>query len=345
MNYKYGAGDRVMTDQNEVKDLEVVEAPVPRQLTITEVNEIAQAFIKSGLFRDTQDQAKAVVKIMAGNELGIGPFAAMRGFNIIQGQLAPGANLIGALIKASGKYDYRVTESNEQKCHIEFFANGEKIGDSTYTMEDASRAGLTGKDNWRKYPRQMLFSRTLSEGGRMHCPDVFMGSVYVPEELEAIEGEWSTDTTPQAPRIASKVDNSAKPPVTLEAIKKAADKHRDAQGLLPPDKQKTLIGYLVETRAEKQACSDAQLGLLRGMLGKFFLSDAERHAWLEWMVGVKSTNDLTAPQVWGLLDWIAAEKDKDTDSWIPSKASIGESKLSLRQAMIDSGQLEMEMED
>jgi hypothetical protein len=61
---------------------------------------------------------------------------------------------------------------------------GQTIGVSSFTMEDAKRAGLSGGDNWKKYPRNMLFARAMSNGAKWYCPDVFGGPVYTPDELE-----------------------------------------------------------------------------------------------------------------------------------------------------------------
>ena len=51
-----------------------------------------------------------------------------------------------------------------------------------WTMERAKTARLTGKDNWSKYPRQMLKARVISEGVRMTFPGVTVG-LYTPEEV------------------------------------------------------------------------------------------------------------------------------------------------------------------
>ena len=53
-------------------------------------------------------------------------------------------------------------------------------------MKDASAAGLTNKDNWKKYPRNMLFARAISNGQKWYAPDVYNGvTVYTPDEMGA----------------------------------------------------------------------------------------------------------------------------------------------------------------
>ncbi len=52
-----------------------------------------------------------------------------------------------------------------------------------WTMERAKAAGLTGKDNWRNYPRQMLKARCISEGVRAVFPGACSG-IYSVEEVQ-----------------------------------------------------------------------------------------------------------------------------------------------------------------
>lgn len=158
----------------------------PAQLTVQEMMKIGDLFAQSGLFTDIRGAAQATTKIIAGQELGIPPFAAMNGFHIIKGKAAMGANLIGATIKRSGKYDYIVREMTPERCLIEFYqvieGKRESIGKSDFTLADAKKAGTQNLD---KYPRNMLFARAMSNGARWFTPDVFLGPIYTPEELGA----------------------------------------------------------------------------------------------------------------------------------------------------------------
>jgi hypothetical protein len=152
-----------------------------------DVQNAATAMAKSGYFQDSRDQAQAIVKILAGQELGFGPFSSMTGVYIIQGRPSIGANLMAAAVKSSEKYNYRLIENTEKAVEIAFFErDGGKwveIGRSRFTHDDAVKAGTKNLD---KFPRNMLFARAISNGVRWYCPDVFNGSpVYTPEELGA----------------------------------------------------------------------------------------------------------------------------------------------------------------
>lgn len=162
------------------------ELALPRNIiqTFDDAERAARAMSASGFFPDAKQAAQAIVKILAGQELGFGPFASMTGVSIIQGKPTIGANLMAAAVKRTGKYNYRVTEMSDTACELAFFESGQEIGRSRFTMDDAKKASLTGKDNWTKYPRNMLFARALSNGQRWYAPDVFNGAlVYTPDEL------------------------------------------------------------------------------------------------------------------------------------------------------------------
>jgi hypothetical protein len=151
--------------------------------TATEIMSIGKAFAESGMFPDIKSAAQAIVKIQAGAELGIAPFAAMSGIHIISGKPTIGAGVMAAMVKASGKYNYRVTEQTDKVCSIDYYEGAEMIGTSTFTIEDAKKAGTKNTD---KFPRNMLFARAMSNGVKWYTPDVFAGPVYVPEEMESV---------------------------------------------------------------------------------------------------------------------------------------------------------------
>lgn len=155
------------------------------------VERLGEIMWKSGYWQDTRSQAQAIVKILAGAELEFGPITSMNGINIIEGKTSLSANLVGAAIQRSGRYRYRVVEHDDKHCVIDFFelvgGQREKLGTSSFNMDDAKAAGLLQSKSrmWEKYPRNMVFSRALTNGARWYTPDVFGGPVYTPDELGA----------------------------------------------------------------------------------------------------------------------------------------------------------------
>src|SRR5581483_3526025 len=89
--------------------------------TFAEAQGWATAFAQSGLFNDVKGAAQCVVKIQAGAELAIPPFASMNGVHIISGKTSLSANLMAAVIKRSKVYNYRTTEHTDKSCTIKFY--------------------------------------------------------------------------------------------------------------------------------------------------------------------------------------------------------------------------------
>ncbi len=160
------------------------------RMNMRELKQVAEVFLESGSFSDVKGAAQAMVKIMAGAELGFSPIVSMTGVHFFNGKVSIGANLIASLIKDGGKYEYKITEHTDQACTIQFFQKivinqGEGKPPSvelkslgvavSYTWADASKAGLTGKDNWKKYPKDMLFAAAIRQGARRYCADILRG--------------------------------------------------------------------------------------------------------------------------------------------------------------------------
>lgn len=161
------------------------------EMSLDDLQRTARLLAASGYFDAKGDNSVAIAqiatKILAGRELGYGPFASVQGIHVIQGRPALSANIMAAAVKNSPRYDYRVRKMDVNECTIEFFekcdGKKESIGISTFTMDDAKKAQVKNLD---KFARNMLFARAMSNGVRWFCPDVFSGNtVYVPEELGA----------------------------------------------------------------------------------------------------------------------------------------------------------------
>lgn len=186
-------------------------------LALTDMTDekLGQLIAQSGYFQDAKQAGQAVVKVIAGREIGLGPIASMTGIYIVQGRVAFGANVMAAALKRTGRYTYRVTELTDDKCSIEFFeiigGKRESLGTSTFTKQDAAKAQTK---NMEKFPKNMLFARAMSNGVKWYTPDVFAGApVYTPEELGAEVNEDGDviDARPIKPEHATDVKAEQKP--------------------------------------------------------------------------------------------------------------------------------------
>jgi hypothetical protein len=194
----------------------------------------AESAYRSGLFKSVNNMHQAVVKITMGLELGISPMRAMQSIYIVSGNITMNGTLIGALIKRSGKYNYAVQQLDDGQCIINFFERTDTgewkpSGASKFTMQDAQRAGLAEKDNWRMYPRNMLFNRAISNGARWYTPDVFSGAIYTPDEMDlrvdakgdVIEGDIKVPDRDSWQREAAALLYEKVSPEVVEKIQRA----------------------------------------------------------------------------------------------------------------------------
>lgn len=153
-----------------------------------DLGDLAKAVADSGYFGDSRKSQQAVVKILAGQELGIGPIQSMMGLFIVEGRVTVSASLASALLVRAGKYRYRIRKHTHEVCVLEFFEGEESLGLSEFTIEDAKRAGLVkDKSAWMKWPKNMLFARALTNGVRWYAPDALAGRVEIVSEEEIRE--------------------------------------------------------------------------------------------------------------------------------------------------------------
>jgi hypothetical protein len=233
-------------------------------MKLNETKEMAEHFFKSGIFQDVKDMSVALVKIQAGQELGISPIMAMKEVYLIPSKagvkIQIGASLQAAMIKKSGKYDYRIVEHTKEICTIHFFERRgdkwEKIGDESYTIADARTAGLTaGKDVWTKHPKNMLFARAMSNGAKWHCPDVFGGAIYN-ESDEFPESKFEAEIVEEKPdHLAKHFELEEEPSEVFTALKKKME--TEAFTLL------SLDVFAQEIAANKDLLSSNELAELR----------------------------------------------------------------------------------
>jgi hypothetical protein len=148
---------------------------------------LAQVLSASGMFKAFRGPESTFVAILAGHDMGLTPLTALRGIHVIEGKPTISADLMASIILASGKAKFFrcvLAESNAQKATYETHREGDpEPVRHVFTMDDAKAAELAGKGMWKKYPRNMLRARCISELARMVYPDLLAG-VYTAEELE-----------------------------------------------------------------------------------------------------------------------------------------------------------------
>lgn len=159
-------------------------ALVPRDTN--EAFQLATRAIASGLFAQLRKPEEALVILMMGAEIGLGPMQALRSIYVVSGKTVLSADLLVALVRRSGECaSWRVVESTDTRCEIRTTRKGETQEETcVWTMERAIKAGVTSKPTWKNFPAQMLKARAAAELARQVYPDVGIAGLYTRDEIE-----------------------------------------------------------------------------------------------------------------------------------------------------------------
>jgi hypothetical protein len=210
-------------------------------LSVSDIERMAIAVAKSGLFGiKTPDQAMALMLIAQAE--GLHPAIAARDYNVIDGKPALKADaMLARFIAGGGKVQWH--EHTDQCVSATFSHPSGGSVKIDWDMARAKQAGIGGKQNWQKYPRQMLRARVISEGVRAVNPNANSG-LYTPEEV--------MDFTPS--RDMGEVDRVEEVPEPI-TDQQAAD----------------LIALLEEVNANKEAfCSYFKIGAVAELPAKCY---------------------------------------------------------------------------
>ncbi len=145
-----------------------------------DMERMATAMAKSNLFGvKTPEQALSLMLLSQAQ--GIHPAQAAVDYHIIQGRPSLTTNaILSRFQQTGGRVEYLIYTDTECKATFTHPQGGSLT--LNWTLEQAKRAGLTGKDNWRQYPRSMLRSRVIAEGVRAVYPAV-LGGLYSDAEV------------------------------------------------------------------------------------------------------------------------------------------------------------------
>lgn len=165
--------------------------------------------------------AAVAAAILHGREVGFAPMTALAQTHVIDGRVSISAEAMRALVLQHG-HQIRIGDMSSSAVTIA----GRRAGDDqwasvTWTVEDARRADLTGKTNWKKYPRQMLLARATTELLRAVFPDVIHGLMST-EELDELVA------APAGPQMA--IEGTTAPKTTTVSRKRAASRQKTAGG-------------------------------------------------------------------------------------------------------------------
>ena len=163
---------------------------------------MAETLVKSGLLPNGMSTPeKVVVALQWGYELGLSPMVAINNIAVVYGKPSLSTDMIHAIVRKSHEYggvqwikqDDKAAECIVKRLTPNFCEEVRGI----FTIEDAKKAGLADKDNWKKYPSRMLKHRALSYALRDAFPDMISG-LYNEDEIAEISAPKEINITPPA---------------------------------------------------------------------------------------------------------------------------------------------------
>ena len=230
------------------------------------LKEQATILVKSGMLPASVKTPEAAIAIMLkGNELSMPPMQSFAHINIIQGKptLSP-EGMLAQIWRVIPGAIVDFIRLEDDYCEIRAARPGRPPTIFKYSREDADKAGLSSKDNWKKYPRAMHRSRCVSEMARTIFPDAIAGCSYTPDEIN--------------PDLAVSLDDSGAmvidvpptpwPPVIF---------NRDS------DEHKSKIKQLIEqSNVAEDSCDDAMSAILTALHGKEIVAGMMSGALAQW---------------------------------------------------------------
>ena len=152
--------------------------------SIDEATQLARAACASKLYAVASPEA-ALMILLTGRDLGLTASQSFRAIYVVSGKPVVSSDAMVAAIRRSGLCaSWRCIENTTERCTIETLRQGETEPErETFAWADAERAGLSRKDVWRQYPRDMLRHRAAAGLARRVYPDVVLGC-YAPGEIE-----------------------------------------------------------------------------------------------------------------------------------------------------------------
>lgn len=154
---------------------------------------VKSGFLPKGI--DTPE--KAMLVACKAYDLKIGLMAAFDGMAVFNGRICMFGSLALALFRRVPGHVFDVVEHSDTICRVNVGRPGMKTREISFTIEEAKRAGLLGKDNWKNYPKDMLMWRVVARANKQVFSDV-TGGMNLQEEMETIDVQHRDNTEDKA---------------------------------------------------------------------------------------------------------------------------------------------------
>lgn len=211
-------------------------------IPFTDLQQMGSALAKSGLF-GMKSPEQAIALMLVAQAEGQHPATIAQDYDIIQGKATRKTHSVLARFQAAGGSVAWHSLTAETADATFSHAQGGSLR-MVWTITQAKAAGLTGKDNWKNYPRAMLRARCIAEGVRAVYPAA-IGGMLVAEEAQ--------DLPPSQLRqmgAADVVEPAGPSEQLLTAARAAASKGRESFAAwwkaATPDQREQLRNHIAE---------------------------------------------------------------------------------------------------
>jgi len=139
-----------------------------------------------------------LVAVQTGAELGLKPMQSLQGISVINGRPGVWGDAMWALIISHPEYEDSHEDKSDTACTVTLKRRGRTPVVVTFTMDDAKKAGLAGKQGpWQTAPKRMLQMRARAFAARDLFADALKGIKSVEELRDYVDGDRvERDITP-----------------------------------------------------------------------------------------------------------------------------------------------------
>jgi len=216
---------KITQEENIPASTKELANSIHRGSTLDEKRMAAVQMIQSGLLPNTlatidqlddpETRDKAIGGVIAiieyGREINITPWIALNGMHVVQGKVVMGIHMyMGLALKNNILVDviedykkiYSATDKTKlvdiqttveiTRKHAEF-GGLVKVYKFSKRWSEITKAGLDGRDNYKKRPILMLRTRCITEALRLYAADIFMGTYETSEMIDVTDSSYTLD--------------------------------------------------------------------------------------------------------------------------------------------------------
>ena len=267
--------------------------------------------------------ADILLALQLGTEVGLTPVQSLQSIAVIQGRPTVWGDAALALVLNSGLCE-NISETQEDgvaTCRVKRRGMDEQT--RTFSIDDAKRAGLWGKNVWKSYPERLLQARARGFALRDCFADVLKGLITREEAedyptqtkpLPAVKDAPQPSLPPAEPR---QVDEAAEVAARVTAAGYPEPRSTDEAEVVEPtvEKPKKKPGIVTAAQIEKiersRGCvTAAQIKKIQAAVREAGFEYAEIKSKIYAAYKIESLKDLPADKVDDCLARIHAAGDK-----------------------------------